>query len=343
MQWESISHILTKTAEKSPEKTAVLSDDFFVDYSSLDDGVDFLAEAIADAGVSPFDRVGVYIRSGYEFLVTVLALSRLDAVPALLDVLDDPEAGGRIPAEAGLDFIITHGADAALAEEVFLDDGEPCAVPGAPDFALVFREPSVADAPSDAGIIFITAEDRKPVFVSHEAMLESVEEIAGSLRLSAWDTVAVTESMTSRESFSLGLGTLLVGGSLSFGRAPHHVDASRTYMAGPRPVTVLDAARRPTRPGQRRTPVRDGLPQRLSASRGRHGGESDLRPRPRRDNPPARQTGLADTLGPCLYAHDVMAPPGRDPARGRSTGRRSQRVHDLRLPPTVQRFADLIE
>lgn len=244
MQWESISHILTKTAEKSPEKTAVLSDDFFVDYSSLDDGVDFLAEAIADAGVSPFDRVGVYIRSGYEFLVTVLALSRLDAVPALLDVLDDPEAGGRIPAEAGLDFIITHGADAALAEEVFLDDGEPCAVPGAPDFALVFREPSVADAPSDAGIIFITAEDRKPVFVSHEAMLESVEEIAGSLRLSAWDTVAVTESMTSRESFSLGLGTLLVGGSLSFGRAPHHVDASRTYMAGPRPVTVLDAARR---------------------------------------------------------------------------------------------------
>ncbi|MFI1167701.1 AMP-binding protein [Streptomyces sp. NPDC020801] len=244
MQWESIDHSIRETAERSPETAAVLGDGFFVDYASLDDGADFLAEAIEAVGVSPLDRVGVYIRSGYEFLVTVLALSRLGAIPAFLDVLDDPESMRRIPDEAGLHYIITHGADAALAEEVFSDDEEPGAVPGAPDFALVAREPAAAGEPDDPGIIFFTPRNRKPVFVSHVVMLESVQEIADGLGLSARDIVAITESMTTQESIALGFSAFLVGGSLSLGRTPRFAEASQTDLAGSSPVAMLASARR---------------------------------------------------------------------------------------------------
>ncbi|MFF9602309.1 AMP-binding protein [Streptomyces sp. NPDC014684] len=248
MQWESLDQIFKETAEKNPEKSAVLSDSLFVDYSSLDDGVDFLAEAVADAGVSAGDRVGVYIRSGYEFLITVLALSRLGAVPALLDILDDPAVSGRITAEAELASVITHGPDAALAAEVFTGEEEPGAVPGAPDFALVLREPSAAAETGDAGIIFFESEDRKPVFVPDETILAHMEDIAESLDLSARDIVAVTEPMITRESISLGFSAFLAGGGLSFGRIPHLTDSTRTRVAGSSPVTVLDLARRRLRP-----------------------------------------------------------------------------------------------
>ncbi|SEC31418.1 class I adenylate-forming enzyme family protein [Streptomyces sp. TLI_105] len=244
MQWESIDHIVRETAERSPETAAVLGDGFLIDYASLDDGADYLAEAIESMGVSPLDRVGVYIRSGYEFLVTVLALSRVGAIPALLDVLDDPGSMRRIPTEAGLRFIITHGADAALVEEVFSDDEEPGAVPGAPDFALIAREPAQSTETDEPGIIFFTARDREPVFVSHAAMLENVREIAGGVSLSARDTVAITESMASQESIAVGFSAFLVGGSLSLGRTLRLAEAPQTDMADSSPVDMLASARR---------------------------------------------------------------------------------------------------
>lgn len=244
MQWESIDHVIREMAGRSPETAAVLGDRFFVDYASLDDGVDFLAEAIKVAGVSPLDRVGVYIRSGYEFLVAVLALSRLGAVPALLDVLGDLEPMRRIPDEAGLNFIITHGADAALAEEMFFDDEEPGAVPGAPDFALVAREAAAVDKLDDPGIIFFTPRNGDPVFVSHAAILENMQEIVGRLGLSARDVVAITESLNSQGSIVLGFSAFLVGGGLSLGRTPRFVEESQTHMISSSSVALLASARR---------------------------------------------------------------------------------------------------
>ncbi|MGW8765230.1 AMP-binding protein [Streptomyces sp. NPDC055815] len=244
MQWESVDDIVRETAERSPETIAVLGDGFLIDYASLNDGADYLAEAIESAGVSPLDRVGVYIRSGYEFLVTVLALARVGAIPALLDVLDDPESMRGIPTEAGLHFIITHGADAALVEEVFSDDEEPGAVPEAPDFALITRAPAESTEIDEPGIIFFTAHDREPVFVSHAEMLENVREIAGEVNMSARDTVAITKSMASQESITVGFSAFLVGGSLSLGRTLRLAEAAQTDMAESSPVDMLASARR---------------------------------------------------------------------------------------------------
>ncbi|MGW4982674.1 AMP-binding protein [Streptomyces mirabilis] len=244
MQWESIDHVIKEMAGISPETAAVLGDGFFVDYASLDDGADFLAEAIEAAGVSPLDRVGVYIRSGYEFMVAVLALSRVGAVPALLDVLGDPESMRRIPDEAGLNFIITHGADAALTEEMFFDDEEPGAVPGAPDFALVAREAAAVDKLDDPGIIFFTPRNADPVFVSHTEILESMQEIADGLGLSARDVVTITESLNSQDSIVLGFSAFLVGGGLSLGRTPRFVEESQTRMISSSSVAMLASARR---------------------------------------------------------------------------------------------------
>jgi fatty-acyl-CoA synthase len=74
--WQEFAHSL----RLHRHRTAVRLDNDSITYAELDDWSLAVARQFADSGVSVGDRVGLYLRNGFEFIVADLAIARLGAV-----------------------------------------------------------------------------------------------------------------------------------------------------------------------------------------------------------------------------------------------------------------------
>ncbi|WP_020630042.1 AMP-binding protein [Amycolatopsis alba] len=223
-----------------PDHPAIVGDGYFSDYYCLNDSVDFFVDALAAAGVAPRDLVAVYIRSGYEYLVTVLALARLDATPVLLDVLDNPLQTKKMIEDSGAGYVVTHDADAYLLEDVLNEcDCESRTVPGAPDFTLVHCLRDSGEKAACAGVVFFVDETGDCAFVPHEAIVAGALEMAERFDLSEDDVVASTDSMASRKSITVIVASFLTGAGLSLNRTSQFSDRDWLHTAPSHGVTVF--------------------------------------------------------------------------------------------------------
>ena len=88
----TIGSLLRETAERYPNNTAVRTGDLSFTYSQLDARVDMLARRFIGMGIRKDDHVGVICRASWEIIIIIYALSRIGAVPCLLNTgLKKPE------------------------------------------------------------------------------------------------------------------------------------------------------------------------------------------------------------------------------------------------------------
>lgn len=83
--WEgiTIAQMLERSAERSPEKTALVCADQRLSYRNLVETSDRLACRFLEAGIGPLDRVVVQLPNAPEFVHTYFALTRIGAIPVM--------------------------------------------------------------------------------------------------------------------------------------------------------------------------------------------------------------------------------------------------------------------
>jgi len=83
--WEGlgVTAMVARTAERFPDKTAVVAADRRLTYAALIDEVDTLAAAFAARGLRAGDRVVVQLPNIVAFVVVYLALNRINAIPVM--------------------------------------------------------------------------------------------------------------------------------------------------------------------------------------------------------------------------------------------------------------------
>jgi len=102
-----LPQLLTESASRFPEKTAVWAQNRTLTYRQLDEQSNQLAHLLRARGVNKGDRVGIYFPKAVESVVSMLGASKAGAVYVPLD----PHAPGRrieyIIRNCGLKALIT--------------------------------------------------------------------------------------------------------------------------------------------------------------------------------------------------------------------------------------------
>ncbi|MDP2640019.1 MAG: AMP-binding protein, partial [Betaproteobacteria bacterium] len=81
--WEgiTIAQMLARSAERTPQKTALVCAGQRLSYRDIVQTSDRLACRFLEAGIAPLDRVVVQLPNGPEFVYTYFALTRIGAIP----------------------------------------------------------------------------------------------------------------------------------------------------------------------------------------------------------------------------------------------------------------------
>ncbi|MEO6156292.1 MAG: AMP-binding protein, partial [Ilumatobacteraceae bacterium] len=108
-----IGGLATRHARRfsSRQREAVVAGDARLDWATLDERVNHLADALTQHGVGHGTVVGLYMRNRAEFFEIVLALAALGAVAA-------PQSFRSTPHE------LTHGLQATGAQLLFTEEGD---------------------------------------------------------------------------------------------------------------------------------------------------------------------------------------------------------------------------
>src|SRR3954447_8880712 len=99
---ENLARILTETAERDGDRTAVKLDDFEANYELLDQGTSRVAGMLREKGLEPGDRVGIMLPNVPHFALAYYGVLRAGGVVVPMNVLlkgrevkfylEDPEA-----------------------------------------------------------------------------------------------------------------------------------------------------------------------------------------------------------------------------------------------------------
>ena len=81
----TLSQLLSETAARYPEKDAVVFQDQTVSYRALDKLSNQVAQSLKKQGVSPGDRVGIYINKSIPSVISIFGILKADAVYVPLD------------------------------------------------------------------------------------------------------------------------------------------------------------------------------------------------------------------------------------------------------------------
>ncbi len=93
-------------------REAVVADDGRLTYAELDDRANRLAHLLAGRGVTPGDRVGLLLRNGSQYLETMLAAFKLQAIPVNVHHRYTVDELAYLFSDAGL-AVVVHEADLA--------------------------------------------------------------------------------------------------------------------------------------------------------------------------------------------------------------------------------------
>jgi len=69
-----------KTAERYPEKTAIIFKDYDITFRELDSLANSLANALTDLGLEKGDRIALYLKNGVEYVISFAAASKIGAI-----------------------------------------------------------------------------------------------------------------------------------------------------------------------------------------------------------------------------------------------------------------------
>jgi L-proline---[L-prolyl-carrier protein] ligase len=189
-----VHELLTRAAAAHPERTAVVDRERRVTYAELDERSSRLAAALADAGVAPGDRVGLYLNKSLEAIVGVYGVLKAGATYVPFDDQAPATRLAYVASNAGIRCLVTE-AEKAHGWATMAELGAPLealVVSGgaaqAPDGVRVIEwaaldaypatAPSVPTAPDDLAYILYTSGstgDPKGVMLSHENALAFVE------------------------------------------------------------------------------------------------------------------------------------------------------------------------
>lgn len=197
-------------------RDAIVTDDVAVTYAELTARVEALAARLGAAGVAPGQVVLVFLENVPSFLVTLLAISKLGAAYAPLEVgLTDPEAAG-ILALVRSDLVVCDESSAARCARlsqnlVIVDDaGEVVEVRitalGAPSL-----DPNIACVQFSSG----TTGAAKGILLSREAFFHRTHDVMRALGLGPADrTLCALPLSHTHGAECLALPTLMATGTL---------------------------------------------------------------------------------------------------------------------------------
>jgi fatty-acyl-CoA synthase len=121
---QTLGTLLARTAVKVPDKTAVVHRDTRRTFAELDDDVNRVANALLERGVGRHDRVAIFSRNSYAFVVAYFALARAGAISVPVNfnftagevryVLSDSASTAAIVEDALADTFDAAGVDVGL-------------------------------------------------------------------------------------------------------------------------------------------------------------------------------------------------------------------------------------
>lgn len=103
-----LSGLVANAAEKNASAVAAICDDAELTWSELDQRVRTLVAALRQVGVSPGDRVGIYLHKSLDSLVAVHGILSAGAIYVPIDPLASAELVSSIVASCGVRVLVTH-------------------------------------------------------------------------------------------------------------------------------------------------------------------------------------------------------------------------------------------
>lgn len=135
-----LSHLLTRSAARHPDRDAVRIDGQGLTYAELDRLTHRVARALRDRGIERGDRVGIYVHKSFASVISVFGILKAGAVYVPLD----PNAPARrlayIARDCGLKALLTAPSQLAALTDL--------AAEGAPTRLALLISPSDPAAPS---------------------------------------------------------------------------------------------------------------------------------------------------------------------------------------------------
>ena len=202
--------LLEESADRFPDRTAVIQGTRLVSYGELDRRANQLAHLLLNEGVMPGDRIGIFVDKSVEAVVGIYGTLKAGATYVPLDLRAPTPRLGYIAGNCGLNWLISTGkkagqwaeliaAGAPLTHVVTLDQAKPVAPEGVRGLGTddVDRQPagpvSVALAPHDLAYILYTSGSTgqpKGVMLSHRNGLAFVEWTMQELSLVPGDRLS---------------------------------------------------------------------------------------------------------------------------------------------------------
>lgn len=183
-----LNAVLDDSVDRHSCCPAVACGDHETDFERFDESVDWLAGDLASRGVRPGQRIGLCVGGGWEFLLALHALVRLDAVVVPLDPCDEVGLCGA--RDLDLHAVVSHSAVDVLLEDItsLIGGGRRCPIYDvAEEFTLIVVSDS-APLEFRCGLIL---NDGDYQFWDSPAIADRVGDLQGDLGLDAAARVAI--------------------------------------------------------------------------------------------------------------------------------------------------------
>ncbi|HET7323753.1 MAG TPA: class I adenylate-forming enzyme family protein, partial [Halococcus sp.] len=250
-------------AHRYSEKTAFVAFGQEQSFSELDDESNRVANVLTEHGVTPGERVGLFIPNTLQFPSAYFGVIRAGAVPIPLNLRMDPETLVFVLDDAAVEYLI---ASPLLADEAKTLAGaagvETTFLPGVSENGIVnyshaISEASTAFDPPDRGFRDVacqpytsgTTGKPKGVLLTHRNLLSTIESYdTGGLAIDAEDSILLVLPLFHIYALNAVMGSFLyTGGKMVLQPRPEPVpmltaieDHSITQFAGvPAMYTML--------------------------------------------------------------------------------------------------------
>jgi acyl-CoA ligase (AMP-forming) (exosortase A-associated) len=105
-----VHHMLQRSAERLPDKEALIQNEESVSYGEFARRVNALAASLRDSGVQRGDRVGIYLEASTEQAISIFAVSRSGGVFVPINAELFPHQAAHIAQDCGMKALITSSA-----------------------------------------------------------------------------------------------------------------------------------------------------------------------------------------------------------------------------------------
>ena len=128
----NFAHTIRRAARDTPERTALTDPERTVTFAELDAETDAVANALADLGVEPDDRVALYLPNSIAFVAAYVGAMKRGAIPFPINLRFEGDEVRYVLEDGGAEVLVTAGPfedavadiDAEPLEEVIVAGGD---------------------------------------------------------------------------------------------------------------------------------------------------------------------------------------------------------------------------